>query len=101
MASKQKFSAPPPPAPPMPIARTLKYGESTEHLVRRLGSALVLQWDALPDNLQDLIIDQAAIVEDRSEAGHTPGDIEAFLRKAKSVALGSGSLAIVAGTLPK
>lgn len=100
MASKQK-----PPtsssAPAVPIARTLKYGEPTEHFVRRLGSALVLQWDALPDNLQDLIIDQAAIVEDRSDRGHTPGDIEDFLRKAKSVALGSASLAVVGGTTGK
>jgi hypothetical protein len=29
-------------------------------LARRLGSALVFQWDALPDALQDLLLDQAA-----------------------------------------
>lgn len=98
MASKQEPYVSLPTAPPMPIARTLQYGEATEHFVRRLGSALVLQWDALPDNLQDLIIDQAAIVEDRSDRGHTPGDIEDFLRRAKSVALDSASLVIVGGT---
>lgn len=101
MASKQKSAASPSSAPPAPIARTLKYGEPTEHFVRRLGSALVLQWDVLPDDLQDLMIDQAAIVEDRSDRDHTPGDIEDFLRKAKSVALGSASLAIVGGTTGK
>lgn len=76
------------PAPPPSVAqKTLKYKEAQEHLLRRLGSALVMQWDALPDNLQDLIIDQAAAVEDRDEAPHASSDIEAFIRSAKVVAL--------------
>ena len=77
-----------PDAPPAVIAKTLKYGEAQEHMLRRLGGALVLQWDALPDALQDLIIDQAAMVEDRQdEAPHHAGDIENFIRKAKVIAL--------------
>lgn len=57
------------------VARTLKYGEAQEHLLRRLGGALVLQWDAFPDTLQDLIIDQAVAVDDRvGDDAYTRGD---------------------------
>jgi len=95
MAGRRKhFLAAPPPAPPSPVLRTLKYASATEHFVRRLGSALVLQWDALPDSLQDLIIDQAAIVEDSSDDAHGPRDIEDFIRKAQSVALRPASLVV-------
>ena len=74
-------------APPAPVAKTLRYSPTTEHLLRRLGSALVLQWDALPDNLQDLLIDQATLVEDRDERPHAREDLEGFLRTVKSAAL--------------
>lgn len=73
------------PRPPMALALTLKYKESDEHLLRRLGQALVLQWDELPDNLQDVLIDQAAGVEDRDEA--TASDIESFIRNVKTKAV--------------
>jgi hypothetical protein len=72
---------------PRVAQKTLKYSEAQEHLLRRLGGALVLQWDALPDALQDLIIDQAAMVDDRDEAPHETADIENFIRGAKVVAL--------------
>lgn len=73
--------------PPHVVPKTLKYREAQEHLLRRLGSALVLQWDALPDDLQDLVIDQAAIVEDRSDEPHSAIEIAAFIRDAKTAAL--------------
>ena len=75
------------PRPPKAAALTLKYKEADEHLLRRLGQALVLQWDELPDNLQDVLIDQASMVEDRDEAAHSAAEIEAFIRgvKTKSV----------------
>lgn len=74
------------PQEPAVVAKTVKYNEAQEHLLRRLGGALVLQWDALPDALQDLIIDQAAVVDDRDDAAHEAGDIENFIRSAKTVA---------------
>lgn len=77
----------PPASEPAVVPKTVKYSEAQEHLLRRLGSALVLQWDALPDALQDLVIDQAAAVEDRVDAPHAAVDIENFIRKAKVVAL--------------
>lgn len=75
-----------PPRAPEPVARTLKYRDAQEHLVRRLGGAFVLQWDALPVSLQDLIIDQAVIVDDRADAPHAHADIENFIRTAKTTA---------------
>ncbi len=61
------------PRPPKVMALSLKYKETQEHLVRRLGQALVLHWDELPDDLQDVLIDQAVVVEDRDEAPHESG----------------------------
>jgi len=71
----------------MAMKMTLKYKEADEHLLRRLGQALVLQWDELPDGLQDVLIDQASMVEDRDEAAHGADEIERFIRgvKTKSV----------------
>ena len=80
--ARMKLSALPP-GPPRVLARTLKYRDAEEHLLRRLGAAMVLHWDELSDTLQDLLIDQAAAVTDRDAA--EPGAIENFIRTAKSV----------------
>jgi hypothetical protein len=87
LTDRYRHGAPPPPAEPQPVRRTLKYREAQEHLLRRLGGALVLQWDALPDDLQDLLIDQAAMVEDRDERAVATRDIESFIRTVKTAAL--------------
>jgi len=78
---RSKLAARPAQAEP----KTVKYRPEQEHLVRRLGEALVVQWDALPDELQDLLIDQAAVVDDREDAAHATADIENFIRSAKVV----------------
>ncbi len=69
---------------PQAETKIVKYSAGQEHLVRRLGAALVVQWDALPDELQDLLIDQAAMVDDR-EGPTTARDIENFIRSVRSV----------------
>lgn len=76
-------------APRLPKAMplTLKYKDSDEHLLRRLGQAVVLQWDELPDALQDVLIDQAAAVLDRDEAPHDASRLETFIRSTRGVAL--------------
>jgi len=75
------------PRPPRVMALTLKYRENQEHLLRRLGQAIVLQWDELPDAMQDLLIDQAAVVEDHSDGAHEPNDFETFIRSVRTTAL--------------
>jgi hypothetical protein len=72
---------------PQAESKTVKYRPEQEHLLRRLGEALVVQWDALPDDLQDLLIDQAALVDDREDAPHATADIESFIRSAKVIAI--------------
>lgn len=71
----------------LPVAKplALKYRERDEHLLRRLGAALVIHWDALPDELQDLLIDQAVAVQDGAEAPHAHADVETFLRNTKTM----------------
>lgn len=75
------------PRPPQAMALTLKYQDSDEHLLRRLGQALVLQWDELPDTLQDVLIDQAAAVADREDAPHDATEFERFIRGVKTKAV--------------
>jgi len=67
------------------FAVTLKVKESQEHLLRRLGQAVVLQWEELPDGLQDVLIDQAVMVTDREPTSQS--EIETFIRAVKSVAV--------------
>lgn len=76
------------PRPPKVMALTLKYKDGEEHLLRRLGQAVVLQWDELPDALQDLLIDQAEAVADReADAPHGAAEIEGFIRSVKTVGI--------------
>lgn len=75
------------PRPPKVMALTLKYKDAQEHLLRRLGQAVVLHWDELPDALQDLLIDQAVVVQDRDGGRHEPADIETFIRSVRTAAL--------------
>jgi hypothetical protein len=74
---------------PKAMALTLKYKDAQEHVLRRLGQAVVLQWEELPNILQDVLIDQAAMVMDRDEAPHGVNEFETFIRKVRSVSRSS------------
>lgn len=69
------------------LLKSLKYRAQDERVLRRLASALVLQWDELSDEFQDLIIDQAAMVEDREPEPVSVEEIEAFVRSVKTTAI--------------
>lgn len=73
------------PRDPIAIGVTLKLKDGQEHLLRRLGQALVLHWEEMPDGLQDVLIDQATMVTDREPASQS--DIEQFIRTVKSVSV--------------
>lgn len=77
----------PPDMPPRVVAKSLRFRDAEEALVRRLGQALVLQWDALSDEMQDLLIDQAAMVDDRDGATASSEAIADFVRNVKTMAL--------------
>lgn len=70
------------------MALTLKYKDADEPVLRRLGQAVVLHWDELPDALQDLLIDQAEAVLDRDAAASaSAADIERFIRSVKTASI--------------
>lgn len=69
------------------LSKTLRYREDQEHLLRRIASGLVLHWDEMSDELQDLIIDQAAVVQDRDPGSHSSQDIANFVRNVKVAAV--------------
>ena len=73
------------PRPPQAMAVTLKVKDAQEHLLRRLGQAVVLQWEELPHGLQDVLIDQAVLVADREPASQS--EVETFIRGVRSVPL--------------
>jgi hypothetical protein len=74
-----------PEVPPQVVSRTLRYGDAQEPLLRRLGQAVVLQWDALSDEMQDLLIDQAVAVDDRDAAPVSADDVVDFVRNVKTM----------------
>lgn len=66
-------------------ARILDCPESDEHIVRRLGKAVVVQWDSLPKPIQDQLVKQAALIHDRERTLQLRQKIKAFIQKWKTV----------------
>ncbi|MBV9834824.1 MAG: hypothetical protein JO055_10475 [Alphaproteobacteria bacterium] len=51
------------------------------HMVRRLGWALLYQWDRVPDDLRDRLIEQAVFTQDRYQTAQLKERIAAFVGK--------------------
>lgn len=66
-----------------PRARFIKCDESEEHILRRLGGAVVVQWDNLPKEVRDLLVEQATFVEDRHVTVQLQQQIKAFIKDHK------------------
>jgi hypothetical protein len=62
------------------VARVIPYSEDQEHILRRLGGAVVAQWDALPAEAQDIILMQAPLIYDRDECSQVYQQIDAFIQ---------------------
>ncbi|MET0181603.1 MAG: hypothetical protein ABW199_01825 [Caulobacterales bacterium] len=75
------------PGRPQIVEKTLKYSAAQEPLLRRLASALVLHWDSIPDEVQDVLIDQAVLVEDAAPNTPNSADFESFLRRVRATSL--------------
>ena len=86
MASKRWNNAAAAPQEPVPRPMIINIAQANEPIARALGMALVLQWDALPDAMQDLLIDQAVLSSENSENALTNSRVENFIRGAKAVA---------------
>jgi hypothetical protein len=74
------------------VRKTVKYSVDQEHFLRRISSGILIHWDSLPSDLQDLIIDQALVVDDRHAHRPTTLEIENFIRTVKLTKLHDESL---------
>jgi hypothetical protein len=72
-----------PSGPPKVSDKSVRYHAGQEHFLRRIASGVLIHWDSLPGDLQDLIIDQAAMVDDAHTEVPTTLDIENFIRTVK------------------
>jgi hypothetical protein len=61
----------------------IDHGENEEHILRRLGGAVVKQWDRLTDDARELVLRQSLNMTDRDEASHLEQEIKAFIAKHK------------------
>ncbi len=61
--------------------RHLHYDPSDEGLVRRLGGALVVLWDHLPEIHREMILRQATLMGDRDETVQLRQQLEMFVEK--------------------
>ena len=57
------------------------YTDDDEHVVRRLGAAVVAQWDALPEDVRRLLIEQATFMHDRHQTVQLKETIESFIEQ--------------------
>jgi hypothetical protein len=68
----------------MPVAAMMpNYPEDDEHILRRLGAAVVGQWDALPENIRSLLVEQATFMHDRYQTVQLRQQIDAFIEDHK------------------
>ena len=71
--------------PPMARALSLKYKPAQEHILRRLGQAIVLHWQELPKVVQDVMVEQAALVADRDAGDHSVRALTTFIHETNRV----------------
>lgn len=57
--------------------------EHDEGFLRRLGGALIVQWDSVPDDLKPVLIEQAADMVDRQVLTQAAFQIEEFIGEHK------------------
>jgi hypothetical protein len=72
--------------------KILEYEQNQEHILRRLGGAVVVQWDGLPQDVRDLLLRQATVMFDREPAVQLGWQIEEFInvKGGKSGCAGDG-----------
>ena len=66
-------------------ARILNVPDAEMHLIRRLGRAVVAQWETLDTATQARLLDQATSMHDDHQTVQLRQQIEAFIAKWKGV----------------
>ncbi len=64
--------------------RLLVYFDNEQHLVRRLGAAVVACWSELPPALQTRLIDQAKRVLDETQSDQLDNELKHLLASAQT-----------------
>ena len=68
--------------PKAPGKKVFKYPSEDERYVRRLGSALLENWNELPTELREKILSEAALVWDREfGVAQLPQKLDAFVKR--------------------
>jgi hypothetical protein len=62
-------------------AETLAYGVEDEHVLRRLGGAVVVQWRNLSTAARELLMEQAVLMHERDGAVQARQQIELFISR--------------------
>ena len=62
------------------VARIIPYSIEEEHILRRLGGAVIAQWDAFPESVRTLILSQAPLIYDRDHSVQLYHQIDAFIQ---------------------
>ena len=58
-----------------------QYGPEEEHILRRLGGALIVLWDEIPASKQNKLIAQACFMPDRETTTSLNEQIRIFIRE--------------------
>ena len=75
-------------APPLDASRAEErdadFAQDEGLILRRLGAAVIMQWNALPKKLRKQLFDSASCMRDPPETGALKGQIARFLHKHKN-----------------
>lgn len=57
------------------------YEDKDEHIIRRLGWAVIKQWEYLPESVRERLQRQANVVEDRYKTVNLREQISVFIKE--------------------
>ena len=61
--------------------KLLVYFKDEEHIVQRLGAAVISCWDELPAAVRQMLVDKAKRVLDGDESDHFDSQLKNFIRQ--------------------
>jgi hypothetical protein len=64
--------------------RDIDLAEQEKHILRRLGAAIIMQWNTLPKKLRKELFDNASSMKDQPQTSVLRGKIARFLHKHKN-----------------
>jgi hypothetical protein len=61
------------------VGQAINYSIDDEHILRRLGGAIIVLWDRVPDALKEELVQQAADMVDRTVIVQADFEIKKFI----------------------